>query len=281
MSTSRDQSSGGSGGMWVELLEVRQFLSTTLPTPSSTGSIPLTGAVLRPVATTTVLLTGTGINAEANQPFRAVIGTIRGLDAIPSGFSLQGSINWGDGTPASKANFVRRPDGTISVLGAHTYAAAGADDITVTVTQVPPPWSEAPIRLIGTFHSKARVITPNGGVTLSETAGVPFTANLGIFRSKLGSANMTASITWGDGSQSLGKILALPTADPLAGGAFAVLGAHTYAATGSYAVHVTVYSSAISPLAGTKPTPTPPTILVAQFDSVIDVLPVLPSATLA
>ena len=83
---------------------------------------------------------------------------------------------------------------------------------------------------------------------------------------------MTAVIDWGDGTQSRGKILALPTADPLAGGLFAVYGSHTYVRDASYLVHVTVYSSSPPPVVG--PTATdPPIILVAQLDSVIDVLP--------
>jgi hypothetical protein len=77
---------------------------------------------------------------------------------------------------------------------------------------------------------------------------------------------MSAFIDWGDGTQSPGKIVELPTAGPVP--TFAVMGSHTYSGTSSYLAHVTVYSS--YPPA---PTEGPPVILVAQFDSVIDVLP--------
>jgi hypothetical protein len=262
----------------IESLEGRRLLSVAVPMATTTYiSPPLMPTA--PIAITPVVLSGTKIHAETDQAFRAVIGTIRGLPALPSGYTLQGEIDWGDGTPPSAAQFVPQADGTaagaIAVLGAHTYTAVGSDDIRVVVTAVPPPWSEAPVRFIGSFHSKANVIAPNGGVTLNETAGVSFTAQLGFFHTTLPASTLTAVIDWNDGTQSLGKIVELPTAGILP--TFAVVGTHTYAATASYLVHMTVYSSypspIVSPTATTTPTTTPPVILVAQIDSVIDVLP--------
>jgi len=86
---------------------------------------------------------------------------------------------------------------------------------------------------------------------------------------------MTATIAWGDGTQSSGKILALPTAGLVP--RFAVSGNHTYSKTGSYVAQVTVYSST-PPIVGPTGVLTPPVILVAQIESVIDVLPQLPTA---
>jgi hypothetical protein len=216
------------------------------------------------------VLTGTTIHAITDQSFRAVIGTIRGLRDLPTGYTLQGEIDWGDGTQSSEAKFVRQSDGSIAVLGDHTYAKVGSDDIKVVVSAAPPPWSEAPVRLISTFHSKADVIAANGGVTLNETAGIDFTARLGFFRTTQPASTLQAVIDWGDGTQSPGKIVPLPTAGPVP--TYAVDGAHTYAATASYLVHITVYSAYPPPIL--SPTgPTAPVILVAQIDSVIDVLP--------
>ena len=103
------------------------------------------------------------------------------------------------------------------------------------------------------------------------------TVRQGLVAGTIATLTMTAVIDWGDGTQSVGKILALPTADPLAAGAFAVVGSHTYATTDSFLVHITVYSSYPSPIV--SPTGTPPVILVAQMDTVIDVLPALPTVT--
>jgi hypothetical protein len=259
-----------------ESLESRQFLSASLPSDiaPTAGLVP---TPVRPILTSAVALNGRGIYAEAGQAFRAVIGTIRDLPLVPKGYTLAATIDWGDGTPATQGTFRREPDGAIAVIGAHTYANVGSDVITVVVTEEPPPWSELPVRFVGSFRSTAKVLESKGGVTLEETAGVNFSANVGTFRSTLSSTTMTAVIDWGDGTQSRGKILALPTADPI-GGAFAVYGNHTYSKDASYLVHVTVYSSQPSPVV--SPTATdPPITLVAQIDSVIDVLPPPVSAT--
>lgn len=253
-------------GSFVEALESRRLLSAVLPTNQLASRSPSSSSS---VAVTTTILQGTTINAEATQSFQAVIGTIKGLSSLPSAYSLHGVINWGDGSAASAAQFVHQSDGSIAVLGDHTYASVGTDTIKVTVAAVPPPGTALPVRLIGTFQSKANVISSPGAVTLEETAGVAFTATVGFFSSNLSSLTMTATITWGDGTQSSGKILALPTAGLVP--RFAVSGSHTYAKTGSYITHVTVYSSIPSAF-------TPPVILVAQIDSVIDVLPPLPTA---
>jgi hypothetical protein len=261
----------------VESLESRRLLSAVVPTFSATApsaesssSTSTIAADVGPVATD-VILTGRTINAIATQGFRAVIGTIRGLGPLPTAYTLHGQINWGDGTPASEAQFVRRSDGSIAVLGAHTYAAAGGDTIKVDVTEEPPPWSDAAVRLVGTFTSKANVIAANGGVTLEEIAGVSFTDRLGFFHTTANPATLSAVIDWGDGTQSPGKIEPLPTAGPVP--TFAVSGTHAYATTGSYRAHVTVYSYTAPP----SSTTTPPIFLVAQFDSVIDVLPPEPA----
>jgi hypothetical protein len=270
MSPSLRRSSAGWVAPFLEPLESRQLLSVSLP-----GSVTALGDVaptpVRPVMTSAVVLNGRGIYAEAGQPFTAVIGTIRDLPPVPKGYTLAATIDWGDATPTSQATFRREPDGTIAVIGDHTYADVGADVITVVVTENPPPWTALPVRLVGTFRSSAKVIESRGGVTQTETAGVNFTDNVGTFRSSLSSDTMTAIIDWGDGTQSRGKIVALPTADPI-GGAFAVYGNHTYAKDASYLVHVTVYSATPPPVVG--PTATdPPIFLVADIDSVIDVLP--------
>ena len=220
------------------------------------------------------------IHAEVNEPFKAVIGKIAGLAALPTGYTLHGSINWGDGTPSSTATFQHLPNGSIDVIGAHTYTAVATDHITITVTENPPAGSTAPIRAVGQIHSTANVISSSGGVTLQETAGVPFTAAVGSFTSTLSSLHMTAMINWGDGTTSVGKILALPVANPgttpIAGGRFQIVGSHTYANTRSYLVQVIVTAAPI-PVPG-QPTPMF-IILVADIDSVIDVLPASPIAT--
>lgn len=257
----------------LELLEPRQLLSGTLLTPHPLGGMtPPTSALLAPSTVPPLVLAGTTVHAQVNQPFHAVVGMIR-LESLPSVYTLQGTINWGDGTPTSDAAFVRQPNGAIMVLGGHTYTAPDNDPITVLLLAVPPAGTAVAIRKIGVIHSAAIVFDPNGGVTLNQTAGMPFTATLGIFRSNLSLTQMTAIINWGDGTTSIGKILALPTADPVAGGMFAVTGDHTYAIPGSFLVHIAIISPSPTPVASTTAI-----TLVTSFESVIDVLPVLPTA---
>ncbi|HSV15017.1 MAG TPA: hypothetical protein VLI90_12225 [Tepidisphaeraceae bacterium] len=254
----------------VERLESRRLLSVAISTAATAGAAAGGDVSAAP---STVVLTGTALHAQTNQFFRAVVATIRNLPLLSSVYRFRASINWGDGKASSFANFVRQADGSIAVIGAHTYASVGVDDITVMITAVPPAWSALPVRIVGTFKSSATVFAPDGGVTIEATAGVHVTATVGFFRTTLSSTLLGATIDWGDGQQSAGKILALPTADPLAGGAFAVVGEHTYSAVASDLVHVTVYE--LTPVGAA-----PPTTIIAEIDSVVDVLPISPVAAL-
>src|SRR4029077_14300988 len=120
----------------------------------------------------TVVLAGVSIHGQTNQFFRAIVGTIQNLPTVPTAYRFRGSINWGDGKPNTYATFAKQTDGSIAVLGAHTYTAVSVDDIPVIITAVPPPLTALPVLLIGTFHSSATVFAPDGGVTLEETVGV-------------------------------------------------------------------------------------------------------------
>ncbi len=254
----------------IETLEDRKLLSAI------TGGLTLTPIAspipIEPISAPVLGLSGRTINAEANESFRAVIGSIDALTPLAISYTLEGTIDWGDGTPSTPATFIHQPMGVTDILGGHTYAAVGSDAITITLFQAPPSSSAAPIILLGTISSTANVISSPGGVTLNEPAGVPFAANVGSFTSTLSELVMTATIDWGDGTVSIGKILATPGAagSPVAGGRFVVVGQHSYAQTGSYAVNVTVTASPVLD----PPNPTPDfVLLVAQIESVIDVLP--------
>jgi len=255
----------------VESLEGRELLSADGAPAVFSGLIAIQAG--SNATTARAVLAGTTIHAQVGQPFVAVVGTVRNFAAVADAYRLKGSIDWGDGS-VSPATIVRQSDGSLTVIGNHLYAAAGSDLVQVTVTAYPPAGSLAPVRLLGTFRSKAEVFTPNGGVTLGATAGVSFTANLGSFRTTASTSKAIAIIDWGDGTFSRGTILAVPTAGPLAGGFFVVMGSHTYVAVGSYVAHISVLSDEpLSPVASTSDVSP-----LAVIDSVIDVLPPLPSA---
>lgn len=74
------------------------------------------------------------------------------------------------------------------------------------------------------------------GVTFSATAGAPFSGTVATFTSGTPGATaglFSATITWGDGSVSIGTIAG-------SNGSFTVQGSHTYAAANSYAVTVAI-----------------------------------------
>jgi hypothetical protein len=263
----------------IEILEDRKLLSLTVV--SGPIATPITPIILTPpiqpvapVPTPSSIVSGRNIYAEVDQPFRAVVGSIAVLPPIAAGFTLEAMINWGDGTPSTLASFVHEANGPTDLIGSHTYGAAGIDDTTVSLILAPPAGSAASVILLGSASGTADVISSNGAVTLSKSAGIDFAANVGSFSSNLPVSLMTATIDWGDGTTSVGNILALPVATPVAGGRFEVIGSHTYAKTGSYAVNVTVTASPVVD----PPAATPPIILVAQIESVADILPISPIA---
>jgi hypothetical protein len=73
-----------------------------------------------------------------------------------------------------------------------------------------------------------------GETTAAATAGVPVSASLAGFDSNDASADITATVNWGDGTASSGTIV------PEGGGAFTVTGSHGYALPGNYTANVTV-----------------------------------------
>jgi PKD repeat protein len=129
------------------------------------------------------------------------------------------TVNWGDGNQTS--GVISGSDGDFVVSGTHAYAAQGNYQVTVTV-------SNAADQTTGSATSTMDV----GAIY----AGQPATLQVASFTSSNPNAvasNFSATITWGDGTQSAGVVTG-------SNGQFQVTGTHTYAADGSYAVQVAV-----------------------------------------
>ncbi len=175
---------------------------------------------------------------------------------------LHAAISWGDNS-TSLASFARDKLGGIDVLGTHTYAKPGTFSISSIVTETPwvkPGGGPVPqyILLLGDINTKATVLpTPP---QLTETATQPFTATLGKFKYFTLDVILTAKIIWGDGTTSVGTL----SGGDLAGGNWTITGTHTYAKTGTYTVHATVYSQ----VAGSKWKPT----VFEDFPTIIHVM---------
>jgi predicted heme/steroid binding protein len=114
--------------------------------------------------------------------------------------------------------------------------------------------------------SAAAPMPTDGGRHLTESADQSFSAKLGEITEKVIDVSLFATIDWGDGTTSSGKLIG-----SYATGEYYVKGVHSYAATGDYAVSVKVFGRPI----GSQVTPTSP---LQQFTSVITATPPAPSA---
>jgi hypothetical protein len=141
------------------------------------------------------------------------------------------SINWGDGTPASPGRDAGTPSGAV---GDHTYAEEGSYAGTVT-------YSATCVRF-ATQHFTASVADAQlsaAGRDVSGAQGQELSGTVAHFiDSDPGGAasDYSATIEWGDGSNSTGTVAA-------AGGGFDVAGTHTYSTGGTFAVSVNIVDS--------------------------------------
>jgi hypothetical protein len=220
------------------------------------------------------------IAATAYKPFTGLVAQLAGFAGNASTLSV--TINWGDGTAASKGSIAPTTNiaNILSILGQHTYTKSGAFTVEVIVTQqTGPTGSTTPIILVADIKSTAKVAPFVNGVKLTEAAGKAFTATVGSFiysgitpvATNASAPTLSATIDWGDNSSSAGKILLESAGAPI----YDAVGSHTYAKTGVYKVHVVVTSRLILPPISTigAKLPQPPTVIIADFFSEIDVVP--------
>jgi VCBS repeat protein len=99
------------------------------------------------------VLTGHGITfrPKAGQSFTGTVATFSDTDTANVAGDFTASINWGDGSTTSGT--VSGGSGTFTVSGTHTYAHAGHDNVTVTLTD------DAPGTATATALSSANVST--------------------------------------------------------------------------------------------------------------------------
>jgi FG-GAP-like repeat len=137
------------------------------------------------------------------------------LGQVASDFTAQ--IDWGDGTVTSGT--VQGSNGSFSIVGSHTYTAAGEFTVSVSFAD------DAPDAASG-FVSSTAVSGFGGQVTLtSATEGTALTGTeVATFADTSGShaaSAYTANIDWGDGTTTSGTISG-------SGQSFTVTGTHTY-----------------------------------------------------
>ncbi len=255
----------------VEPLEPRRLLSAS---PAVAGDIPVNpgGPIILPTPVVTQLKSfGVTLHLKAGQSFDGYVGGLSGVQNAASDFrNLNASIDWGDGSASTNGTFVAGPKpGHVNVSGKHTYTADGNFTITISVSEGPllPPGQPNPFFFIhlADIHSHAVVSEPvngSGGVTIHEVAGTSFTTPVGSFNFIAPGSGLSAAISWGDGTTSTGKIVAIAGFD-VDVIKFNVVGTHDYSAAGKFPIRIIVTHS-FGP--GTN------SAVIATIDSMADVV---------
>ncbi len=191
----------------------------------------------------------------------AISGPLAKVVDIASGASLDTSsltatIDWGDGSATSPGevhgggHFFHTSDGqpTYVISGNHTYAQAGDEKVTITVTDK----NGRIATTTTTVHVQSETITATSA-TISATTGLDgdYQVATGTDAPIVRGNHLSATIDWGDGSTpTTGRVLSIGGFPFLTGSQssnstsnpFIVVGNHPYATAGSYKVHVTITS---------------------------------------
>jgi streptogramin lyase len=174
-----------------------------------------------------VIGSGLAFAGLSGQSFSGAVASLNTTLSAGAVGGLSATIDWGDST-TSTGTLVNNGNGTVTINGAHTYAAAGDYVTNVVVT--------------GSGIDAVRVtgdatIVP--GATFSA-AGMPvpahqedktFTAAVATFIGP--AATYTASINWGNGVTTTGSVI-------LVSGVYQVVGSINYAVQGNYNITVSI-----------------------------------------
>jgi len=176
---------------------------------------------------------GTTINATEGALLSNAVMAIF-TDANPNGVAgdFTATINWGDGT-LSAAVVSTNGTGGFNVSGNHVYADEGTYNAQITVTD-----DGGSSVTANTTVSVADASLSASGTTVAAPHGASFTALMATFTDADPNGvvtDYTATIAWGDTTNSPGTITAN------ASGGFNVTGTHTYAGAGSHAAVITIH----------------------------------------
>jgi uncharacterized protein (TIGR03118 family) len=195
----------------VDLLEDRRLLASML----NGVSVPINPAPVEGVT------------------FTAVVARFSDADnnTDPSLYSAR--IDWGNGHRSS-GQVVLDPNGGFDILGTYAYTGAGKFRVVVSVRD-----ADGDRATIKTTNIVADAPLTATGTTIDATRNRAIrdaiVATFADANPNARPAAFVATIDWGDGTTSSGRV----TRDRQAGG-FAVLGTHTYAAAGAFAVQVSI-----------------------------------------
>jgi hypothetical protein len=180
--------------------------------------------------------TGVTLNATAGVPFTGTVATFTDADPTGTASDYTAAITWGDGH-TSAGTIQTNGGGGFAVVGANTYAEAGTEPITVTITDVGGATATALSTALVAASTDAPLTATAAAVQPVE--GLPFTGTVAIFTDADPSAvvgDYTATISWGDGHTSAGTV----RTDPQVAGQFDVIGSNTYVEEGSVPLTVII-----------------------------------------
>jgi hypothetical protein len=175
---------------------------------------------------------GVAISAVAAAPATGVlVATFKDYDASKTAGSFTATIDWGD-TATTAGTISANGSGGFNVNGTHTYAREGTFNVLVSIADMNGNFARATSTAI-----VADAPLTATGKPISATRGIAFSSLVATFTDADPTGNVTefsATINWGDGTNSAGIITANGS------GGFDVTGSHTYAIGGSLSVVVTI-----------------------------------------
>ncbi|HET9786875.1 MAG TPA: Calx-beta domain-containing protein, partial [Pyrinomonadaceae bacterium] len=200
------------------------------------------------------------ISATATAPaVNVLVATLKDYDASKNAGSFTATINWGDATAPTSGTIAADGGGGFNITGTHTYAREGSYNVTVQIADN-----------VGNFASTTSTATVADapltatGQTFNAIRGAAFTTVVATFTDAdptSGAGEFSATISWGDSTNSAGTITAKP------GGGFDVMGSHTYTNSGSFPVVVMIQAQGGSTAtANSTANVSPPAIQFAVTD---------------
>ncbi len=220
---------GGGGGSPTTLLFTAGFDDESDGLFGSISAAPQPNAVanVTPVITPAM----SKISAAEGAPFSGVVATFTTIASEPTtATSYQATIDWGDGNTTT-GTVTTAPDGTLGVLGTHTYADEGQFTATVTVSD-PSGTSDSASGPANVFDAPLSITA----LPINAASGTLFQGDVATFTDlnpNATNSDFSATIDWGDGVTSTGTVSEN-------GSVFDVWGSHVYVQPGQFPAVVSV-----------------------------------------
>lgn len=201
-------------------------------------------------------------SVNAGQTYSGLVATFTDGNSSATPGDYTATIDWGDGSiPTVGAVTFSLGAGAagqtgFNVAGSHVYVQPGSELVHTTIVRNA---NNQVANVTSTATASASATLTGTGTTVTPVAGVPFTGIVASFvASPPASGGFVATIDWGDGQSTAGTIV------PKGGGAFDVVGTHTYGATTASAIAGAATLPAGSAASAPTISVTPIKVLVVQ-----------------